>query len=133
LRGASPDHIGLLVVNGVLAREILVSDTVSTELLGPGDVLRPWRLHDGAMLLRHTVRWSVLAAGSRCSTAGEGRERRTPCDGARNGQIIACCAGEGRDSVIQPRVPTRRRRAVLPRSTPWCANARCGHRRPVVG
>ena len=60
LAGASPDHIGLLVIDGVLAREILVSDTVSTELLGPGDVLRPWRLHDGAALLRHTVRWSVL-------------------------------------------------------------------------
>jgi CRP/FNR family transcriptional regulator, cyclic AMP receptor protein len=60
LAGASPDHIGLLVMDGVLAREILVSDTVSTELLGPGDVLRPWRLRDGSALLRHTVRWSVL-------------------------------------------------------------------------
>jgi CRP/FNR family transcriptional regulator, cyclic AMP receptor protein len=60
LEGASPDHIGLLVVDGVLAREVLVSDTISTELLGPGDVLRPWRLRDGATLLQHTVRWSVL-------------------------------------------------------------------------
>jgi CRP-like cAMP-binding protein len=60
LAGASPDHIGLLVVEGVLAREILVSDTVSTELLGPGDVLRPWRLRDESTLLRHTVRWTVL-------------------------------------------------------------------------
>jgi CRP/FNR family transcriptional regulator, cyclic AMP receptor protein len=60
LAGASPEHIGLLVIDGVLAREILVSDTVSTELLGPGDVLRPWRLHEGSTLLRHTVRWSVL-------------------------------------------------------------------------
>jgi CRP/FNR family transcriptional regulator, cyclic AMP receptor protein len=57
---ASPDHIGLLVLDGVLAREVLVSDTVSTELLGPGDVVRPWRLHDGSALLRHTVRWNVL-------------------------------------------------------------------------
>jgi CRP/FNR family transcriptional regulator, cyclic AMP receptor protein len=60
LSGASPDHIGLLVVDGVLAREVLVSDTVSTELLGPGDVVRPWRLHDGSALLLHQVRWSVL-------------------------------------------------------------------------
>jgi CRP/FNR family transcriptional regulator, cyclic AMP receptor protein len=57
---ASPDHIGLLVLDGVLAREVLVSDTVSTELLGPGDVVRPWSLHDGSALLRHTVRWNVL-------------------------------------------------------------------------
>lgn len=56
----SPDHIGLLILDGVLAREVLVSDTVSTELLGPGDVVRPWRLHDELTLLRHAVRWNVL-------------------------------------------------------------------------
>ncbi len=61
LAGASPDHIGLLVLDGVLAREVLVSDTVSTELLGPGDVVRPWRLHAGDALLQHSVRWNVLA------------------------------------------------------------------------
>jgi CRP/FNR family cyclic AMP-dependent transcriptional regulator len=58
--GASPEHIGLLVLDGVIAREVLVSDTISTELLGPGDVVRPWRLQDGSSLLRHTVRWNVL-------------------------------------------------------------------------
>jgi hypothetical protein len=56
----SPHHIGLLILDGVLAREVLVSDTVSTELLGPGDVVRPWRLHDESALLRHAVRWNVL-------------------------------------------------------------------------
>jgi CRP-like cAMP-binding protein len=61
LAGASPDHIGLLVLDGVLAREVLVSDTVSTELLGPGDIIRPWRLHDGDALLQHEVRWIVLS------------------------------------------------------------------------
>jgi CRP/FNR family transcriptional regulator, cyclic AMP receptor protein len=61
LSGTSPDHIGLLVVDGVLSREVLVSDTVSTELLGSGDVVRPWRLQQaGSTLLRHEVRWSVL-------------------------------------------------------------------------
>jgi CRP/FNR family transcriptional regulator, cyclic AMP receptor protein len=33
---------------------------VSTELLGPGDVVRPWRLHEGDALLQHSVRWNVL-------------------------------------------------------------------------
>jgi len=61
LASASPGHVGMLVLDGVLAREVLVSDTVSTELLGPGDVIRPWRLHDGSSLLRHQIRWSVLA------------------------------------------------------------------------
>jgi len=61
LESTSADHIGLLVLDGVLAREVLVSDTVSTELLGPGDVIRPWRLHDESGLLRHGVRWIVLS------------------------------------------------------------------------
>ena len=60
LSGASPEHVGLLVLDGVIAREVLVSDTVSTELLGPGDVVRPWRLQDNATLLRHSIRWNVL-------------------------------------------------------------------------
>jgi CRP/FNR family transcriptional regulator, cyclic AMP receptor protein len=59
--GTNMAHIGLLVLDGVLAREVLVSDTVSTELLGPGDVLRPWRLHESAGLLHHAVRWNVLS------------------------------------------------------------------------
>jgi hypothetical protein len=61
LSGASPEHIGLLVVDGVVAREVLVTDTISTELLGPGDVVRPWRLQGSEKLLRHTVRWNVLS------------------------------------------------------------------------
>jgi CRP/FNR family transcriptional regulator, cyclic AMP receptor protein len=60
LSGASPEHIGLLLVDGILARDVLVWDTVSTELLGSGDVVRPWRLNDGGTLLRHAVRWNVL-------------------------------------------------------------------------
>ena len=60
LSGASPEHLGLLVLDGIIAREVLVSDTVSTELLGSGDVVRPWRIQDGSGLLKHTIRWNVL-------------------------------------------------------------------------
>lgn len=59
--GASPDHLGLLLLDGVIAREVLVSDIVSTELLGRGDVVRPWRIETGDTLLEHTVRWTVLS------------------------------------------------------------------------
>jgi CRP/FNR family transcriptional regulator, cyclic AMP receptor protein len=63
LAGASPEHIGMLVIDGIVAREVLVWDTVSTELLGPGDVIRPWRVNDGGSLVQHSIRWSVLTAG----------------------------------------------------------------------
>jgi CRP/FNR family transcriptional regulator, cyclic AMP receptor protein len=58
--GSLSSQVGLLVLDGVLAREILLEDTISTELLGPGDFIRPWS-DDESSLLRQRVRWQVLA------------------------------------------------------------------------
>lgn len=57
---ANPEHVGLLLIEGIASREVVVADTVSTELLGPGDVLRPWALGDAQPLLQLTVRWNAL-------------------------------------------------------------------------
>jgi CRP/FNR family cyclic AMP-dependent transcriptional regulator len=62
LAEADPAHIGLLLVEGVLAREVVLWDTVSTELLGPGDVVRPWHIEGLPQLLPVTVRWNALAS-----------------------------------------------------------------------
>ncbi len=35
-------HFGLLLIEGVLARNLVVHRRTCTELLGPGDLLRPW-------------------------------------------------------------------------------------------
>src|SRR3954453_16107760 len=61
LAEADPTHLGLLVVEGVLARGVVLSDTVSTELLGPGDIVRPWHLEGPPQLLPLSVRWNALA------------------------------------------------------------------------
>jgi CRP/FNR family cyclic AMP-dependent transcriptional regulator len=61
LNGVGPGHIGLLLVEGVIAHEVLAEDVSSMELLGPGDILRPWQLLGGIDLLRAETRWSVLA------------------------------------------------------------------------
>jgi CRP/FNR family transcriptional regulator, cyclic AMP receptor protein len=58
---ADPGHVGLLLLDGVLARDVLAADIVSTELLGPGEVLRPWEISPDPALLRVDVRWTVLA------------------------------------------------------------------------
>src|ERR1044072_1072250 len=55
---ADPEHAGLLLVSGVVSRGVVVSDAVSTELLGPGDLIRPWSLQGQAGMLRSTVRWN---------------------------------------------------------------------------
>ena len=61
LTEADPAHYGLLIVNGVLAREVVLMDTVSTELLGPGDIMRPWHVEGPPELLPVVVRWNALS------------------------------------------------------------------------
>jgi CRP/FNR family transcriptional regulator, cyclic AMP receptor protein len=61
LSGTSPDHVGLLLLDGVLSRELVVADQVSAELLGPGDLVRPWQTGNRANLLPVEAVWSVLA------------------------------------------------------------------------
>ena len=63
LEGAGADHVGLLLLDGVVAREVIVADHVSAELLGPGDLLRPWQTPSSS-LLPVDVLWSVLSPSS---------------------------------------------------------------------
>ena len=61
LAKTDPGHLGLVMVDGVIAREVLLADTTSIELLGSGDVLRPWHSDDESSLSRHQIRWTTLA------------------------------------------------------------------------
>lgn len=53
--------LGLLLLSGVVASDALVEDVVSTELLGAGDVVRPWPPDAPERLLEGETRWTVLA------------------------------------------------------------------------
>ena len=61
LATANADQVGLLVLDGAIAREVVVANSVSTELLGPGDLIRPWSPTRMLSLLGQHVRWHVLA------------------------------------------------------------------------
>jgi CRP/FNR family transcriptional regulator, cyclic AMP receptor protein len=54
-------HLGLLLLDGVMSRELHVAGIASAELLGPGDLVRPWRWDAGDDLLPIDARWSVLS------------------------------------------------------------------------
>lgn len=54
------DAIGLLVTGGILARELALNDNVTTEILGPGDVIRSGAGDDPSRLLRSEVRWTTI-------------------------------------------------------------------------
>lgn len=55
-----PGHLGLLVLDGVVSRELLMDDNISSELLGQGDLIRPWQTPAPSRLLQAEVRWTVL-------------------------------------------------------------------------
>jgi hypothetical protein len=56
-----PGSIGLLVIEGVLMRDVEVGGRTCAELLGPGDLLRPWDFYDGTGdTLQWVNAWSVL-------------------------------------------------------------------------
>lgn len=54
--------IGLLVLDGVLIRRVGVDGRFGAELLGPGDLLRPWQGDDIASALPHSTGWRVVEA-----------------------------------------------------------------------
>jgi CRP/FNR family transcriptional regulator, cyclic AMP receptor protein len=84
LSGASADHVGLLVLDGVISRELVVADHVSAELLGPGDLVRPWQASSGTGLLPVQAVWSVLSSVTLAVL-----DRRFAAEAARYPEITA--------------------------------------------
>jgi CRP/FNR family transcriptional regulator, cyclic AMP receptor protein len=57
-RGAG--HLGYLMLEGVLAKDVILAGTTCTELLGPGDLLHPDATLGDDALVRYRVLWHVL-------------------------------------------------------------------------
>jgi CRP/FNR family cyclic AMP-dependent transcriptional regulator len=58
--GAARDGFGLLVIEGMLVRRVGYEGRYAAELLGPGDLLRPWE-HDGEeAVLPFDAAWRLL-------------------------------------------------------------------------
>ncbi len=54
------DGIGLLVLDGLLLRRVGIDGRFGAELLGEGDLLRPWQGEDTDLTLGRTTGWRVL-------------------------------------------------------------------------
>lgn len=52
--------IGLLMLDGLLVRRVGVAGRFGAELLGDGDLLRPWQQDDDTTTLAHTGKWRAL-------------------------------------------------------------------------
>jgi CRP/FNR family transcriptional regulator, cyclic AMP receptor protein len=56
----TPGGIGLLVLGGLLIRRVSIEDGFGAELLGQGDLLRPWQGEGAQSTLSRTSGWRVL-------------------------------------------------------------------------
>ena len=54
-------HLGVLVVDGLLTRDVVIGETTCAELVGPGDLLRPWDDPAAGGPIPSQVEWHVLA------------------------------------------------------------------------
>jgi CRP-like cAMP-binding protein len=57
---AMRDAVGLLVLEGLLIRRVGIDGRYGAELLGEGDVIRPWQDDDEAAMLPLITIWTVL-------------------------------------------------------------------------
>ena len=57
------DGLGVLVLDGLLLRRVGLDGRFGAELLGRGDLLRPWQNEETASSIPHTAGWRVLRRG----------------------------------------------------------------------
>src|SRR5687768_12977533 len=58
---AGDERLGLLVLDGLLARSVGIAGQRRAELIGPGDLIRPWDPGDDDLVsVRSDVAWDVL-------------------------------------------------------------------------
>jgi len=53
-------HLGLLVLDGLLMRDVRLAHASCTELIGRGDLLRPWDWERDVLTIRPEVAWTAL-------------------------------------------------------------------------
>src|SRR4051812_36377254 len=56
----APAGLGLLVLEGLVSRTVELGRAKCAELLGAGDLLRPWEENPAGALLASDSRWEVL-------------------------------------------------------------------------
>lgn len=60
---SSPLFLGYLILEGAFTREVVVSNRPSIELLGPGDLLRPWVMPRELEIMHVSDEWTLLSTG----------------------------------------------------------------------
>lgn len=57
---AGDGSLGLLVLDGLLMRDVTIAQATCTELIGRGDLLRPWDWERDVVTIKPVVTWTAL-------------------------------------------------------------------------
>jgi CRP-like cAMP-binding protein len=104
--------LGLLVLEGLLVRRVGLDGRFGAELLGRGDLLRPWQTEDDATSVPQTSGWRVLQR-ARIAVLDLDFSRRIAAYPEIHGQLLARAVRRARHMAVsmaimhQPRVETR--------------------------
>jgi CRP-like cAMP-binding protein len=93
------ESVGLLVLGGLLARRVGVDARFGAELLGEGDLLRPWQGEDEPATLAHTTGWTVLS-GTRVAVLDEAFAACVACYPSIIGRLVARALQRSRNLAI---------------------------------
>lgn len=80
--------IGLLVLDGLLLRRVGVEGRFGAELLGQGDLLRPWQGEEWEWTIHRTTGWDVLAP-TRLAVLDEAAAYRLAAYPQLTGRLVA--------------------------------------------
>lgn len=93
------EGIGLLVLEGLLLRRVGIDGRFGAELLGDGDLLRPWQGEEGTSILSRTTGWRVLEP-ARMALLDAQVARRMAAHPALTGRLVARALDRSRNLSI---------------------------------
>ena len=91
--------IGLMVLDGLLLRRVGIDGRFGAELLGQGDVLRPWQEEDASAALARTTGWRVLEP-TRLAVLDEAAARRLAAYPELTGRLVGRALNRSRHLTV---------------------------------
>jgi CRP-like cAMP-binding protein len=127
--GMASNGIGLLVLDGLLIRRVGIDGGFGAELLGQGDLLRPWQGEDALPMLPRTTGWRVLEP-TRLAVLDIGAAKRLASYPELTGRIAARALERSRNLAINLAIVQHRRIGVRLEMFFWHLSERWGRVRP---
>jgi CRP/FNR family transcriptional regulator, cyclic AMP receptor protein len=97
--GGSSDGIGLLVLSGLLIRRVGIDGRFASELLGEGDLLRPWQGDDEPTILPVMSSWRILET-TRMALLDDGFMARVASYPELSGKLVGRALARSRNLAI---------------------------------